>query len=283
LGKVKIIFTALWNNSSGRIGLVVVGAFSIISLGAPLFSPFDPSAQNLSMTVRPPSFSHLLGTDLFGRDLLSRLIYGARVSMGIGISAALIAVLFGTLVGLTTGFLKGWTDKILMRSVDILLGFPKLFIVLLAVGLGTPSVWLTVAVLGALSWMEVARIVRGEVILVREMNYVKAATALGLKSSAIIFRYILPNIISAVIVSTTLLIGTMILVEATLSFLGLGVQPPDASWGTIMNQGRVDPLGAWWISTFAGLSIIISLIGFNLLGDGLRDVLDPRRSVSRRT
>lgn len=280
LGTVKIILKALWNNSSGRIGLVIVGAFSIISLGAPLFSPFDPSAQNLSMSVRPPSFSHLLGTDLFGRDLLSRLIYGARVSMGIGISAAFIAVLFGTLVGLTTGFLKGWTDKILMRSVDILLGFPKLFIVLLAVGLGTPSIWLTVAVLGALSWMEVARIVRGEVILVREMNYVKAATALGLKSSAIIFRYILPNVISTIIVSTTLLIGTMILVEATLSFLGLGVQPPDASWGTIMNQGRADPLGAWWISTFAGLSIIITLIGFNLLGDGLRDILDPRRKTT---
>ena len=280
MSKAKIIFTALWNNSSGRIGLVVVGIFAIISLGAPLFSPFDPSVQNLSMTVRPPSFSHLLGTDLFGRDLLSRLIFGARVSMGIGISAALIAVVLGTLVGLTTGFLKGWTDKILMRVVDILLGFPKIFIVLLAVGLGTPSVWLTVAVLGALSWMEVARIVRGEVILVREMNYVKAATALGLKSSRIIIRYILPNIISSIIVSTTLLIGTMILVEATLSFLGLGVQPPDASWGTIMNQGRADPLGAWWISTFAGLSIIITLIGFNLLGDGLRDVLDPRRKTT---
>jgi len=280
LAKSKIILSALWNNSSGRIGLVIVGAFSIISLGAPLFSPFDPAAQDLSLSVRPPSFSHLLGTDLFGRDLLSRLIYGARVSMGIGISAAFIAVFLGTLVGLTTGFLKGWTDKILMRSVDILLGFPKLFIVLLAVGLGTPSVWLTVVVLGALSWMEVARIVRGEVILVREMNYVKAAAALGLKSSAIIFRYILPNVISTIIVSTTLLIGTMILVEATLSFLGLGVQPPDASWGTIMNQGRADPLGAWWISTFAGLSIIITLIGFNLLGDGLRDILDPRRKTT---
>jgi len=252
----------------------------MISLGAPLLSPFDPSAQNLAISVRPPSFSHLLGTDLFGRDLLSRLIYGARVSMGIGISAAFIAVFLGTLVGLTTGFLKGWTDKILMRGVDILLGFPKLFIVLLAVGLGTPSIWLTVAVLGALSWMEVARIVRGEVILVREMNYVKAATARGLRSSAIILRYILPNVISTIIVSTTLLIGTMILVEATLSFLGLGVQPPDASWGTIMNQGRADPLGAWWISTFAGLSIIITLIGFNLLGDGLRDILDPRRKTT---
>ncbi len=280
MAKIKIILSALWNNSSGRIGLVIVGAFSIISLGAPLFSPFDPATQNLSISVRPPSFSHLLGTDLFGRDLLSRLIYGARVSMGIGISAAFIAVFLGTLVGLTTGFLKGWTDKILLRSVDILLGFPKLFIVLLAVGLGTPSVWLTVVVLGALSWMEVARIVRGEVILVREMNYVKAAAALGLKSSAIIFRYILPNVISTIIVSTTLLIGTMILVEATLSFLGLGVQPPDASWGTIMNQGRADPLGAWWISTFAGLSIIITLIGFNLLGDGLRDILDPRRKTT---
>jgi len=261
--------------------LIIVGVFSIIALAAPLLSPYDPTQQNLLITSNSPSFSHPLGTDLFGRDLMSRLFYGSRISIGVGLGAAMIAVGLGSIVGLISGFSRGWIDKILMRFVDVLLGFPKLFILLLVVGLGSPSIWLTIIVLAALSWMEVARVVRGEVILIREMNYVKSATALGLKPLRIIYRYILPNVIGPIIVSSTLLIGTMILVEATLSFLGLGVQPPNASWGTIMNQGRTDPLGAWWISTFAGISIIISLIGFNLLGDGLRDILDPKNRTAK--
>jgi len=149
-------------------------------------------------------------------------------------------------------------------------------VVLLAVGFGSPSLWLTLIVLGLLSWMEVARIVRAEVIVIREMLYIKAATSLGLKRRRIIMGYIVPNVMGPVIVSTTLLVGTMILVEATLSFLGLGVQPPHASWGTILNQGSIDPVGSWWISTFGGLMVVVTVIGFNLLGDGLRDLLDPK-------
>ena len=232
-----------------------------------LFNRQDP--------VEMPSISHLFGTDLFGRDILSRLLYGARVSIGIGLGSAFLAVILGSAVGLAAGFLRGRIDTLLMRIVDLLLGFPKFFILLLVVGLGSPSIWLTATVLGALSWMEIARVVRGEVILIREMNYIKAATALGLSPMNIAMRYVLPNVSGSIIVSATLLIGTMILVEASLSYLGLGVQPPDASWGTIMNQGRIDPLGTWWISVSAGLAIILSLIGFNLLGDSLRDVLDP--------
>jgi len=231
---------------------------------------------NLVLKSSPPSLSHLFGTDLFGRDVLSRLLYGARVSMGIGLGSAFLAVFLGSAVGLSAGFSRGWVDAVLMRIVDLLLGFPKFFILLLVVGLGSPSIWLTAAVLGALSWMEIARVVRGEVVLIREMNYVKAATALGLSPLKIAMRYVLPNVSGSIIVSATLLIGTMILVEASLSYLGFGVQPPDASWGTIMNQGRIDPLGTWWISVSAGLAIILSLIGINLLGDSLRDVLDPR-------
>lgn len=258
------------------VGAVIVLIIFFSALGAPILAPYDVNAQNLTMSLQPPSTSHLLGTDVYGRDLLSRLIYGARVSLGIGLSAAFIATTVGVFVGVFAGFFGGWVDWLLMRIVDVLMGFPRLVVMLLAVGFGTPSIWLTLTVLGLLAWMEVARIVRGEVMVIREMLYLKAAQALGLKRSRIIMGYILPNVIGSVIVSTTLLIGTMILVEASLSFLGLGVQPPNASWGTILNQGRVDPVGAWWISAFGGLMIIITVVGFNLLGDGLRDLLDPR-------
>jgi peptide/nickel transport system permease protein len=248
------------------------------ALGAPILAPYDANAHNLMMSSQPPSTAHLLGTDVYGRDLLSRLIYGARVSLGIGLSAAFIAASVGVLVGVFAGFMGGWVDWLLMRIVDVLMGFPRLVVMLLAVGFGTPSIWLTLTVLGLLAWMEVARIVRGEVMVIREMLYLKSAQALGLKRSRIITGYILPNVIGSVIVSTTLLIGTMILVEASLSFLGLGVQPPNASWGTILNQGRVDPVGAWWISAFGGLMVVVTVIGFNLLGDGLRDLLDPNNA-----
>lgn len=276
MNSIKNLVSQLWKSPSGRIGLILVALFSFLALGAPILSPYDPIRQNLLIKSSPPSLSHLFGTDLFGRDVLSRLLYGARVSMGIGLGSAFLAVFLGSAVGLSAGFSRGWVDAVLMRIVDLLLGFPKFFILLLVVGLGSPSIWLTAAVLGALSWMEIARVVRGEVVLIREMNYVKAATALGLSPLKIAMRYVLPNVSGSIIVSATLLIGTMILVEASLSYLGFGVQPPDASWGTIMNQGRIDPLGTWWISVSAGLAIILSLIGFNLLGDSLRDVLDPR-------
>ena len=276
MNNFKKLISELWKSTSGRIGLILVALFLLLALGAPLLSPYDPVKQNLILLSSPPSFSHLFGTDLFGRDILSRLLYGARVSIGIGLGSAFLAVTLGSAVGLAAGFLRGRTDTVLMQIVDLLLGFPKFFILLLVVGLGSPSIWLTAGVLGALSWMEIARVVRGEVILIREMNYVKAATALGLSPMNIALRYVLPNVSGSIIVSATLLIGTMILIEASLSYLGFGVQPPDASWGTIMNQGRIDPIGTWWISVSAGLAIILSLIGFNLLGDSLRDVLDPR-------
>ena len=273
-------FTLLMRDRSTRIGLIIVAIFSLSALGASFLAPFSPYDHDLTMTLKPPSILHPLGTDLYGRDLLSRLIYGARVSLGISLSAAAIAVAFGTSIGLAAGFLGGWTDQVLMRLVDVFLGFPRLFAVLLAVGFGSPSIWLTVAVLGLLSWMEVARIVRGEVLVIKEMLYLKSAIALGLGRFRIMIGYILPNVIGPVVVSTTLLIGTMILVEASLSFLGLGVQPPQASWGNILNQGRLNPVEAWWISTFAGIAIVVLVVGFNLLGDGLRDLLDPKSLTS---
>lgn len=265
----------LFRNRSAAIGAVIVGVISLSALAAPVLSPYDPTAQDLTILSQPPSISHPAGTDLYGRDLLTRLMYGARVSLGIGLAAALIATAVGVFVGTVAGFFRGWIDWLLMRIVDVLMGFPRLVVVLLVVGFGSPSIWLVLVVLGLLSWMEVARIVRGEVVVIREMLYVKAATALGLTRKRIIMRYLVPNVMGPVIVSITLLVGTVILVEATLSFLGLGIQPPHASWGTILNQGRIDPVGSWWISTFGGIAVVATVTGFNLLGDGLRDLYDP--------
>ena len=266
----------LWRDKSARIGMLIIAVITLSALAAPLLTPYEPNTQDLGIAAQAPSLGHPLGTDLYGRDLLTRLIYGARVSLGIGLCATLLAVLIGTAIGLISGYSGGWVDNILMRIVDVLLGFPRLFVILLAVGLSTPSVKIIILILGALSWMEIARIVRGEVIVIREMLYVKSAVALGISKRKILLEYILPNTTDVITVYATLLIGTTIIVEASLSFLGLGVQPPDASWGTIINQGRIDPVNAWWISTFAGLAIVITVIGINLLGDSLRSLLNPR-------
>ena len=266
----------VWSNNASRAGLIIIAIILLFAIAAPIISPHNPNLQDYDKILKPPSFSNLLGTDQYGRDVLSRIIYGTKVSLGVGIFAAFIALVLGTMVGSIAGLLGGWADRLLMRLVDILLGFPKLFVLLLAVGIGSPSILLTVLVLGFLSWMEIARIVRGEVIVVKEQMYVKSAAALGLGKVRIIFKYIVPNIAGQIVVSLTLLVSTMILVEASLSFLGLGVQPPTASWGTLLNQGRIDPLGAWWISMFTGVFIVVTVVGFNLFGDGLRNVLNPR-------
>jgi len=273
---MKIYISKLWQDRSSKIGLIIVAIVCICAVFAPILAPQDPFSQDLSKILKPPSFHNLLGTDFYGRDLLSRLIYGTRISLGVSIIATSIAVFIGILTGLVAGFIGKWIDQIIMRIVDVLLGFPKLFILLLAVGFGHPSIWLTVFVLSLFSWMEIARIVRGEVLVVKEMLYVKSAIALGLSKKRILMRHIFPNVIGPIIVSSTLLIGTMILIETSLSFLGLGVQPPNASWGTILNQGRIDLFGGWWISTFTGIVIVITVVGFNLLGDGLRNLLDPK-------
>jgi len=275
---MKRHISKLWHDRSSRIGLIIVAIVCICAVFAPILAPQDPFTQNLSKILKPPSLHNLLGTDFYGRDLLSRLIYGTRISLTVSIIATSIAVFIGIVTGLFAGFIGKWLDQIIMRTVDVLLGFPKLFILLLAVGFGRPSIWLTVFVLSLFSWMEIARIVRGEVIIVKEMLYVKSAIALGLSKKRILMRHIFPNVIGPIIVSTTLLIGTVILIETSLSFLGLGVQPPNASWGTILNQGRIDLIGGWWISAFTGIVIVITVVGFNLLGDGLRNIFDPKNS-----
>ena len=223
---------------------------------------------------------HLLGTEDQGRDLLSRLIYGSGVSLWIGFLAMGIAVTIGTLVGAASGFFGGWVDMVLMRFVDILLAFPLLLLLLLVKAMiDNPSIWVVVAILGATGWMGISRLVRGQFLTLRELDFTTAARALGVPSGRIMFRHLLPNAMAPIIVNGTLIVGSTILTEAALSFLGYGVQPPDSSWGAIVQGGTGYLSQAWWIATLPGIAIVFTVSSFNLLGDALRDALDPRLRV----
>jgi peptide/nickel transport system permease protein len=265
-------------NRVATVGMGLVVVLYAVAILAPLLATHDPNAQEDIVRTRyqAPGTGFLLGTDKFGRDVYSRILYGARISLSIGFVAVGIAVTLGTMAGAVAGYFGGRTDWLVMRLVDVLIAFPRLFIVLTLIAIFSPQIWLIIAVLGATSWMGVARLVRGEILSLREREFMQATRALGIPHGRVLLRHVLPNTLSPVIVSATLMIGDVILTEAVLSFLGLGVQPPTASWGNIINQGRDNLLGAWWIATFPGLAIVLTVVAYNLLGDGLRDALDPR-------
>jgi len=261
-------------------GVFVIFVLYAVAILAPLLAPYDPIAQptNLLATrfLSPLSAGHLLGTDQFGRDILSRILYGARISLAIGFVATAIAVTLGTLIGAVAGYLGGWVDAALMRFTDMVLAFPRLVLLILVVALFSPSLSLIILVLGLTQWPGTTRIVRGDVLSLREREYIQAARALGFGRWRIIFRHLVPNVLAPVIVTATLGIGNTIVLEAGLSFLGLGVQPPTPSWGSMVSDGRENLIGAWWIATFPGLAIVLTVLAFNLVGDALRDALDPR-------
>ncbi|MGQ0816188.1 MAG: oligopeptide ABC transporter permease [Gemmatimonadota bacterium] len=259
-------------------GLAILIVMYLIALLAPLIAPYDPIAQRdiVATSFLPPSGAHWLGTDRFGRDVLSRIVYGARISLSIGFIATLISVTLGTVLGAIAGYFGGKIDALLMRFTDMVLSFPRLILLIMIVALFSPSVALIITVLGLTQWPNTTRIVRGDVLSLREREFIQAAHALGMGKRRIIFRHLIPNVLAPVIVTATLGIGNTIVLEAGLSFLGLGVQPPTPSWGNMVADGRDSLLGSWWVATFPGLTIVMTVLAFNLVGDGLRDALDPR-------
>jgi len=265
----------------GVAGAVIILVLYLAAVFAPLLTPYDPIAQGDVPKMRfvAPCGDHPLGTDKFGRDVLARVIYGSRISLTIALLAVAITVVLGALVGAAAGYCGGAVDAILMRIVDALLAIPRLFLLLTCVALFPGSMWLVIVLLGATGWMATARLVRAQVLSLRNLDYVKAAEALGAGGTSVIWRHLIPNTLTVIIVAATLRIGGIILTEASLSFLGLGVPPPTPSWGQMVFEGREALMSAWWLSTFPGIAIAVTVIGFNLLGDALKDAFDPRQFV----
>ncbi len=273
---------AWWRDSNLLAGALLCLLLLTAAVAAPLLAPRDPGYMGgAAERLVPPGPGHLLGTDVLGRDVLSRLIYGSRVSLLIGWLSVLVAVLLGTAVGMAAGLGPGWLDRFLMLLTDAFMAFPRIFLVLLLVSLTQPSVGLIILVLGLAGWMPVARLVRAEALGLREREFVAAARGLGLTPWQVAWRHVLPNLLPTVLVAATLRVGGAILAESFLSFLGLGVQDPVISWGLMIQQGREHLLDGWWLATFPGLAITLTVIGYNLLGDGLRARMDPRAGEDR--
>ena len=257
-------------------GAVVIVILFLISVFAFLLAPYDPGKTDVSLKLKSPSSRNYVGTDQLGRDVFSRMLHGSRISLSVGFVAVAISILIGILVGAVAGYYGGWVDTILMRFVDTMLCFPSFFLILTIVALLGPNIFNIMIVIGVTSWMGTARLVRAEFLSLRERDYVQAAKALGAGDRRIMLRHLLPNALAPVFVSATLKVASAILIEAGLSFLGFGVQPPAPSWGNILTEGRTYIFDAWWLTVFPGLAILITVLSFNLLGEGLRDALDPR-------
>jgi peptide/nickel transport system permease protein len=271
-----VVWQRLKRNRLALAGGCVVLLLFVVSLLAPLIAPADPNAIDAWHVLSPPSWHHWFGTDELGRDVFSRMIYGSRISLKVGFVAVGIAVSIGTLVGLLSGYYSGLVDTCLMRLVDIMLCFPAFFLILAVITFLEPSIWYIMMVIGLTGWMGVARMVRAETLSIREMDYITAARCIGCSDLRIIFRHILPNTLSPVLVSATLGVAGAILTESALSFLGIGVQPPTPSWGNILTSGKDYIEFAWWLSLFPGLAILVTVLAYNLLGEGIRDAFDPR-------
>ncbi|MFB3162920.1 ABC transporter permease [Neobacillus sp. 179-J 1A1 HS] len=274
--KIKDFLSILTMNKAAMVGAIIILFYIFVALFAPLLAPYDPYEINLENKLIPPSTDHWMGTDDKGRDILSRILYGSRLSMGIGITAVIFGAFFGITFGLIAGYYGKWIDSTIMRIMDILLAFPGILLALAIISaLGPGLINVTIAV-GAYSIPLFARIVRGSTLEVKRLEYIDAVRSLGADDLTIIFKHILPNILSPIIVQGTLRLATVILSAAGLSFLGLGAQPPSPEWGTMLSSGRDFLFSAPYIAIFPGLAISILVLGFNIFGDGLRDAFDPR-------
>jgi peptide/nickel transport system permease protein len=266
--------------AKNRVAAASAGVFLAIlltALLAPRISPFPPAQQDLDQRLAPPSRVHVLGTDGFGRDVLSRIMVGARASLATGLLATGLALAIGIAVGIFGGYFLGGVDLWLTRLTELALGIPPLFLVLLIIALFGPSLRNTILVIGLVYWPPTARIIRGEALRIRQFQFIEAARAVGAASRRILGRHLVPNLLPALIVQATLFMADAILIESGLSYLGVGIQPPAPSWGNMLVDGRRYVDSAWWIATFPGTAILLTVLSINLVGDGLRDALDPRR------
>jgi peptide/nickel transport system permease protein len=266
-------------NKLATAGLIFLLILGFAALFAPWVAPYDPNAINLlpDQVLQPPSWAHLFGTDELGRDGFSRAIYGARISLAVGIIASLVAVSLGVLVGATAGMAGGWVDSFLMRSVDILLSVPLFFLIMISQIVFPSSIFTIMIIIGVASWMDISRLTRGEFLALRSSEFVSAANVVGMNPWRIAWRHILPNASGPIIVAATLRIAEAIILESTLSFIGLGIQPPHASLGSMLQKGLTRLLDAPWMVWFPGLLIALTVLAFNFVGDGIRDALDPKR------
>lgn len=281
----QLFLRRLARRRTALFGLCVVALVLVTALAAPLVSPFDPIEQNISERLKAPGSRdiagrlHVLGSDHLGRDLLARILYGARPALMVGFAAVLISGVLGMAAGLIAGYFGGRVDDVLMRLADIQLAFPFILLAIAVIGVLGPSLPTIIAVIGVSSWVVYARVVRGTVLSLTEREFVQAALALGSGDRRVVLHHILPNAFTPWLVVATLDMARVIVIESALSFLGLGVQPPTPTWGGMLADGRVYISTAWWLATFPGLAILVTVLGINLFGDGLRDTLDPRLNV----
>lgn len=280
--KVKLFFKRLSKSPTGLLGALIIVLICLVGIFAPWISPYDPVETNITAKLLPPlSEGHILGTDQLGRDILSRLIHGTTVSLIIGMTTVFFAGLIGTIVGVAAGFFRGWLDIILMRIVDVQLSFPFILLVLIinaVLGSGLRNIILSLIIVG---WVSYARVIRSEVLALREKEFIHACYATGVPKWEIVVKHLLPNIFTPLIVLASLQVSTFIIAEASVSFLGFGVQPPTPAWGNMLNEGKNYILTAWWLITLPGLAIMLTTLGINLFGDWLRDELDPELKQNR--
>jgi peptide/nickel transport system permease protein len=277
-----VLLGRLVRRRTALFGMLVVAVVGLTAALAPIVSPFDPLAQDISQRLREPGWEdpqgrvHPLGTDHLGRDILARIIYGSRIALLVGLAAVAISGLLGMAIGLIAGYFGGRVDDFFMRLADVQLAFPFILLAIAVIGVLGPSLTNIIIVIGVSSWVVYARVVRSEVLSIREREFVQAAIALGSRDGRVLARHVLPNTFTPWLVVATLDMARVIVIESALSFLGLGVQPPTPTWGGMLADGRVYLSTAWWLATFPGLAILVTVLGINLFGDGLRDTLDPR-------
>ncbi|MFW6381209.1 MAG: nickel transporter permease [Bacillota bacterium] len=267
----------LWRrNLLAIVGTVIITIFILIALFAPLLAPYSPRSQNLDNKLQPPGLEHPFGTDQFGRDILSRIIYGSRIAVQIILIVTFISGIIGVTLGLIAGYFGGLVDEVLMRLTDMFLAFPQLILAMAFAAMLGPSLANVIIAISFVNWTPYARLARAEALRVKGQPYIESIRSMGAGNTRIIFSHVLPMSISPVLVQITLRMGTIIITAASLGFLGLGAQPPSPEWGVMVSDGRSFLIDQWWISTFPGIAIALVVLGFNLLGDGIRDMLDPR-------